>query len=171
MSVRSAKRGDEEAIAHIGRESFTWAFGQLFPADVLTRYLDATYSAGKILLSISKPNNVYFVSEAEDRIVGFLKLKRSCRHFLIRDSRQLQVQKIYVLPNAANMGIGSSLMRLGEESVRALAPISAWLMVYEGNHRAVSFYERLGYCPIGRDNHDFEAIRVGFTVMKKDYGA
>lgn len=96
MSVRSAKRGDEEAITHIGRESFTWAFGHLFPADVLTRYLDATYSAGKILSSISNPNNVYFVSEAEDRVVGFLKLKRSCRHFLIRDSRQLQVQKIYV---------------------------------------------------------------------------
>jgi len=80
------------------------------------------------------------------------------------------VQKIYVLPESANAGIGSELMRTGEKIILAEAPDCAWLMVYEGNHHAVSFYRHFGYRAIGKDHHDFEHIRVGFTVMKRDYG-
>jgi len=169
MEIRNATAGDEDAIAYVGRESFSWAFGHLFPTDVLSRYLDATYSDGKILSSLSKPDNVYFVAEVEDRVVGFLKLKQSCSHNLIQRADQVQVQKIYVLSDMAGSGIGSGLMRSGEEEIRAVAPVSAWLMVYEGNHRAVSFYEQFGYSSIGKDTHNFEDIRVTFTVMKKEY--
>lgn len=45
------------------------------------------------------------------------------------------------------------------------------LVVYEGNHHAISFHQRFGYVCYGRDFHDFEHIRVDFTVMNKDYGA
>ncbi len=170
MQIRNAIPGDEEVIVQVGRESFSWAFGHLFTADIVARYLDDTYSIGKIRDSFSKPGNVYFVAEVEGQVVGFLKLKLSCRHNLVASSHQLQLQKIYVLPGAAGSGIGSELMRAGEETIRALAPVSTWLMVYEGNHRAAAFYERFGYSAIGKDMHDFEGIRVTFTVMTKDYG-
>jgi diamine N-acetyltransferase len=167
MEIRRGVAGDEKAISRIGRESFSWAFGHLYPTDVLERYLDDTYSARKLALSLSKPSNLYFVAEVEDGLVGFLKLKRFCNHPLIRCAGQVQVQKLYVLPESANLGVGSSLMRSAEAEISALLPVSAWLMVYVENRRARCFYERFGYEIIGSDTHDFEDVRVSFSVMKK----
>lgn len=168
--IRQATQSDAADIGRIGRESFTWAFAHLYTSDILARYLDETYSASKIAASLAQPDNLYFVAQSHNSVVGFMKLKLHCSHDLLQGERQLQLQKIYVQPDAAGSGIGSVLMHSGETTIQRHAPVSAWLMVYEGNHRVVSFYQRFGYHAIGKDSHDFENIRVRFTVMKKDYG-
>ena len=167
IKIRKAQDNDAKAIIQIGRISFTYAFGHLFNRDILGRYLDATYSFKKIHSSLSKPNNIYFIGEIDDVIVGFLKLKRNCPHHLIQDSYQWQVQKIYVFPDCASKGVGSELMKTGERTIAVDMPGIAWLMVYGKNKGAISFYQRFGYIFIGKDYHDFEHIRVGFNVMKK----
>lgn len=168
--IRQATQSDAADIVRIGRESFVRAFAHLFTSDILARYLDETYSASKIAASLAQPDNLYFVAQSHDSVVGFMKLKRHCSLDLLQGKQQLQLQKIYVQPDAAGPGIGSALMRSGETTIQRHAPVSVWLMVYEGNHRAVSFYQRFGYHAIGNDTHDFENIRVRFTVMKKEYG-
>jgi ribosomal protein S18 acetylase RimI-like enzyme len=169
MRIRRGVAGDEEAICCIGRESFSSAFGQLYPPDVLDRYLDDKYSASKIASSLSKSGNFYFVAEVDHEIFGFIKLKRSSHHRLIHRDCQIQIQKIYVLPKFTNSGLGSSLMRSAEAEIGETPSVSAWLMVYEGNRRALCFYERFGYRVIGRDTYDFEDVRVQFSVMEKTY--
>jgi ribosomal protein S18 acetylase RimI-like enzyme len=169
MKIRDATNGDIEGIVLVGRKSFIWAFAHLFPSDVLERYLDKTYSTEKITASLSKPNNIYAVAETQEGIVGFLKLKLNCSHDLIQDAHQLQLQKIYVLPQSADAGIGSKLMLEAEKRILSEAPDCAWLMVYEKNHRAISFYKQFGYGIIGKAHHNFEHIRVSFAVMKKNY--
>lgn len=169
MKIRRGVAGDEKAISYIGRESFSLAFGYLYPTDVLERYLDTTYSSSKIALSMSKSGNVYFVAEVDDRVIGFSKLKQSCHHQMIHGDCQVQVQKVYVLPNFANSGVGTGLMQTVDAELSEIPSVSAWLMVYEENRRAVSFYERFGYRVIGKDTYDFENVRVQFSVMEKTY--
>lgn len=72
MKIRRGIAGDEKAISRVGRLSFSGAFGHLFPAEVLARYLDETYSEPKIASSLSKTGSVYLVAEVEDSVVGFL---------------------------------------------------------------------------------------------------
>jgi ribosomal protein S18 acetylase RimI-like enzyme len=169
MKIRRGVAGDEKAISFIGRGSFSWAFGHLYPPDVLERYLDVTYSVPKIASSLSESDNVYFVAELENELVGFLKLKQSCHHQMIHRDCQVQVQKVYVLPNFANSGVGTGLMQTVDAELSEIPSVSAWLMVYEENRRAVSFYERFGYRVIGKDTYDFENVRVQFSVMEKTY--
>jgi ribosomal protein S18 acetylase RimI-like enzyme len=169
MNIRKATNRDIEGIVLVGRKSFTRAFAHLFPSDVLERYLDQTYSPEKITASLSKSDNIYAVAETQDGIVGFLKLKLNCPQDLIQDAHQIQLQKIYVLPQSADAGVGSKLMQTAEQKIFSEAPDCAWLMVYENNCRAISFYERFGYVIIGKAHHDFEQIRVNFAVMKKNY--
>ena len=117
IEIRRATDHAVKGIVRVGRISFTWTFAHLFTAGALERYLDATYSSGKILASLSKPNNVYFVAEVDGVLAAFLKLKRHCSHHLIPDARQWQVQKIYVLPDFADKGVGSKLMEMGERTL------------------------------------------------------
>ncbi|WP_257304495.1 GNAT family N-acetyltransferase [Geothrix campi] len=161
-TVRSAAAEDVEAIASLGRKSFSWAFGALFREDVLARYLDGTYSARKIAGSLAKAANLYFVAEAEGRLQGFLKLKAG-------GAEAWQVQKLYVDPDLIQSGIGRRLMQAGEEAMRARKAPSAWLVVYHGNDRAIRFYRGLGYAETGVEFHDFEDIRIEFRRMSKAY--
>ncbi len=164
LIVRPAVPGDAEAIAALGRKSFTWAFGSLFREDVLARYLDQTYAPGKIRGSLGKAANVYFAAEAEGRLEGFLKLKAD-------GAEAWQVQKLYVDPDRIQAGIGRGLMAAGEDLMRAQGAPAAWLVVYRGNDRALRFYRTLGYDVTGVEFHDFEDIRIEFRRMYRPFPA
>jgi ribosomal protein S18 acetylase RimI-like enzyme len=164
LTVRRALPEDAQAIAAIGRRSFTWAFGVLYREEVLARYLEATYSVGKIARSLAKPGNVYVVAEAEGRVQGFLKLKVGGA------DASWQVQKLYVDPDLIQGGIGRRLMQAGEDWMRQEGAASSWLVVYRGNDRAIRFYRALGYEEAGAESHDFEDIRIEFKRMAKSYG-
>jgi ribosomal protein S18 acetylase RimI-like enzyme len=163
-TVRPALAFDAEAIADIGRRSFTWAFGHVYQErpDVLDRYLAATYSMEKIVASLAKPSNVYFVAEEAGRIQGFLKLKSD-------SAGRWQTQKLYVDPDLIQSGAGKELMAVGEDAMRAGGAGSSWLVVYEGNDRALRFYGSLGYVETGKHHVDFEGIPVEFKVMEKHF--
>lgn len=166
MKIRDAQQKDVEAIAEIGNVSFCKSFGHLYPEEVLQRYLQATYSIEKITSSLIKESNKYFVAEHNNRITGFLKLKHNSFHELINGEKQIQLQKIYLSPESTGSGTGSLLMKAAEKYLADFLPVIVWLMVYEQNHRAIKFYQRLGYANIGHAVYDFENTPVNFNVMK-----
>lgn len=168
MSIvtRAATASDAAAIATVGARSFTWAFGHLFTPEVLERYLDATYAESKIRSSLAKPENLFFVADADRTVGGFLKLKRGCPHPTL-EGRQWQLQKLYVDPGRIRSGLGFALMAAGEHAMRAEGVETVWLLVYAGNERAQAFYRRYDYREAGSEVHDFEHIRVVFKLLVK----
>lgn len=162
IRVRPALSADAASIARVGRESFIWAFGHLYPQDVLDRYLENTYAAGKIASSLAKPGNVYFVAEGEGAVRGFLKLKAG-------PEGVWQTQKLYVDPGAIQGGIGKRLMLAGLELMRDRGAVSTWLEVYKENGRALRFYGGLGFLEAGETEHDFETVHVEFKRMERRF--
>jgi len=166
-TVRLATLGDAARIAMVGRASFTWAFAHLFRPEVLSRYLEHTYSEQKIASSISKPQNTYFVAEPDGQVCAFLKLKRDNFHPTLAGRPQWQVQKLYVEPTLIQRGLGKSLMVAGDALMRREGAACSWLEMYKGNMRALRFYSDLGYAEIGSTCHHFEDIRIDFKVLAK----
>lgn len=166
MRIRKAHPADAPVIAQIGAVSFSQSFGHLYPEDVLKRYLQRTYASEKIRYSLTKENNMYFVAEENGAVVGFLKLKKNSKHNMIKDRKQIQLQKIYLLPERTGLGAGTLLMEFTKKLMDEFLPVTLWLMVYENNKGAITFYQRLGYETIGYAGYDFENIHVNFNVMK-----
>lgn len=165
--VREATIDDAEEIASIGKQSYSWAFAYLFPQDVLSRYLQRTYSQEKIAGSLCKSNNLYFVAQASGQTLGFLKFKRDCPHPEIIAPRQWQLQKMYVQPDHISRGVGQALMQAGEQRVGREKIDVVWLLVHVDNSRAISFYEKFHYNIFTHGVVYFEHIRIDFNVMKK----
>ncbi len=168
--IRTASAADAPVIAAVGARSFTWAFGHLFTPEVLERYLAATYAEAKIRSSLARPENLFFVADANGSVDGFLKLKRGCAHPTL-EGRQWQLQKLYIDPDRIRSGLGLALMAAGEQAMRAEGTELAWLLVYTGNERAQAFYRRFDYRPAAGEVHDFEHIRVEFKLLVKRFGA
>ena len=163
--IRAANEKDAHDICTIGIKSFRKTFGHLFRTDVINRYLAETYNTQKIERSIRDTENVYFVYEMNNTVIGFIKYKLNSTHSRILNSTQIQLQKLYVDPLATEKGVGGQLLRRTITEMGIASETSVWLMVYEGNDLAKSFYQKHGFTIIAEDTHDFENIRINFNVM------
>ena len=76
IKTRLAEKKDAEYIALLARITFTETFGHFFrDRQDLLNYYDSTFSVEKIERSISKSNNIYWISFIDRLPVGYAKLK------------------------------------------------------------------------------------------------
>ena len=141
-------------ISRVGRKSFSGAFADLFEdQQSLEEYLHRTYTVSRIQESLLKPNNKYFIAHNDAIPAGFAKMKQASPQRLLSESRQTELQKIYVLKEYHGSGIGQRLV----ETVIALAKEGGaevlWLDVHVSNVKARKFYEKNGFTRIG--DHSF----------------
>lgn len=78
------------------------------------------------------------VAEQGGRIVGFVEYAPP------------EITKLFVVPDAASMGVGQALLEIGVDRARrdGSGPV-----VLEATLNAVSFYERFGFVTVGADTY------------------
>jgi diamine N-acetyltransferase len=165
IAVRKANHYDAEMIARIGKISFRKAFGNVFDKNNLEEYLRNVYSPDKIEISIHKENDVWFIAEADDKPVGFAKVRKFSLNDEIESVSQMQLEKIYVLPEYQNSGAGSLLLDEVLNLAHELSPDYIWLDVYTRNEKAIRFYERNGFKKETTYQQGFGSQHFGFHMM------
>lgn len=145
MEIRKADTYDAEMISLIGKIASRKAFGNVFTATNLEEYLKEVYNPDKIAVNLENSDTIYFMAEINDRPVGFAKLKKFSLNDEIESGSQMQLEKIYVLPDYQNKGAGSALLQEVIATVNYLNPDYLWLDVYTGNEQAIRLYERNGF--------------------------
>ena len=164
IKTRLAEKKDAEYIALLARITFTETFGHFFrDRQDLLNYYDSTFSVEKIERSISKSNNVYWISFVDRLPVGYAKLKLNSKSEFIESENICQLQKIYVLKDFLSMKIGLELQNLLLEKAKELEFEKIWLSVLNSNERALNFYKKNGFEKIG--NHDFQIGKENFDFM------
>ncbi|MFD1553049.1 hypothetical protein DNU06_12025 [Putridiphycobacter roseus] len=155
IKIRIATQQDANLIALLGRVTFTETFGHLFTdKQVLLDYYDLTFSVDKIEKSIAKANNIYWLAFADRLPVGYAKLKLNSQTEFIKEKSACQLQKIYVLKDFLSMKIGFELQNVLLKKAQEKSFKKIWLSVFVHNERAINFYSKNGFMPIG--NHDFQ---------------
>ena len=164
IKTRLAEKKDAEYIALLARITFTETFGHFFrDRQDLLNYYDSTFSVEKIERSISKSNNIYWISFIDRLPVGYAKLKLNSKSEFIESENICQLQKIYVLKDFLSMKIGLELQNLLLEKAKELEFEKIWLSVLNSNERALNFYKKNGFEKIG--NHDFQIGKENFNFM------
>ena len=168
--IRKATLVDAQVIALIGRISFREAFEYIWKdVQILSNYLGATFSAAKITASLQKENNVFWLAFADDLPVGYAKVKMLCPYEKLADKKPAQLQKIYLLNDFIGQGIGEKLQAEVFEEMRKKNIQTLWLAVWEGNDKAVRFYERHGFAKETDYTYDFENEHFKYDVMIKTF--
>lgn len=167
LKIRPAGPGDAEIVALLARITFVETFGHLFGnhASDLAAYLDHTFAVAKIRNSLGEPDNRYWLAFRDGLPVGYAKLKHPSPTPLLPNQDLAQVQKIYVLREFLSLGIGKELLAaaLDEAARRGLNII--WLDVLKQNTRAIRFYERKGFVPLGDDTYAIGSQTFEFHLM------
>jgi ribosomal protein S18 acetylase RimI-like enzyme len=170
IEIIRADSSHAAAIATIGKKSFRRAFENIFRSkEELFEYVEHTYDPVKLAKSLRKENNVYYLAFDGGEAVGFAKVKKVSLNEHIESIAQMELQKIYVLPEYQQMGVGSALLRHVLSMAKEIFPDFLWLDATISNERAIRFYERNGFQRIGKQyftigTQTFEYFVMGLPV-------
>lgn len=165
-TIRQAYVDDADQVAGIGRKTFFETFSEFYPKEVMTSYLDRSFSMDKILRELSCEQSQFWMLEAEGVCAGYLKLNWDDAQTDLRDSQGLEVERIYVSRDFKKRGLGKELFDKALSVSRQLGKSYIWLGVWENNHGAIKFYQSLGFVVIGTHEFDMGDIRDTDYVMR-----
>lgn len=153
-------------IAVIGKKAFRNAFEHLFhKKEELVEYLEQTYDPMKLAASLRKENNIYLLAYQEGKPVGFVKVKKHSLNEQIESGAQMELQKIYVLPECQSGGAGTALLKAVKDLTREFNPDYLWLDTLITNEKAIRFYEKNGFKKIGKYHFTIGTQTFEYHVM------
>lgn len=168
ITIRKAVASDAPSLALLARITFEQAFGHVWTdKPVLRDYLNTTFSGIKILSSLQKSNNHFWLALADDLPVGYVKMKEYSPYDALTDPRPAQLQKIYMLQDFIGQRIGEQLQNEVFSKMHFLGLRTLWLAVWDGNEKAIRFYERHGFNKTARYAYDFKSMHFEYEILTK----
>lgn len=147
--IRHANFQDASLLAAIGAATFEDAFAEDNTPENLAAYLQESFSPALQAAELADAANTFLIAESEGQPLGYAKLRAGKPPSSVGSEDAIELQRIYVLNEWIGHGVGANLMRacLDEAASRRYATI--WLGVWEHNPRAIAFYTRWGFEPVG----------------------
>jgi ribosomal protein S18 acetylase RimI-like enzyme len=167
VTMRETTAADAELMARIGRETFDETWNSYYKPEVLNKFLQQNYSVEQIAKDLSDPLFLHFIAFVGEEAAGFVKLSRQQTLGDWINDRCIEICRIYVYKKFHDQKIGKLLMEKSIEVAEKENMDTVVLGVWENNHRAVNFYRRFGFEPIG--SHIFYVAEQADTdlVMRK----
>ena len=147
MELRPATLADVPALAALGRESFTAAFGDLYQPHDLAAFLAEAHDERQIASEIAGGECRHRLAVGEDgTLIGYCKLRVNGKlGELSHAADPLELSQLYCASDATGRGVGAALMDWALSEATAGGHDAIVLSVYSGNHGAQRFYQRYGF--------------------------
>jgi ribosomal protein S18 acetylase RimI-like enzyme len=141
--IREAAPTDARAIADVHVASWRWAYRGQLSDDLLdglsVEEREAMWRRGLERDDVPRT----FVAERDGAVVGFVSVGPPEDAGAPVGTGELYA--IYLLEDAAGLGVGRALFATGEQALRDAGYERAFLWVLASNERARRFYERAGW--------------------------
>jgi ribosomal protein S18 acetylase RimI-like enzyme len=144
---------DAEALAALGRETFTETFAHLYARADLESYLDEHHTRAAITEQLTSRDVAFEVAETADgALIGYCKVGRSLTlpWQAPAERRVTELRQLYVRAAYHGAGVAHALMAWAMRVLDEERADDVVLSVYSENVRAQRFYARYGFEHVGR---------------------
>jgi GNAT superfamily N-acetyltransferase len=147
LIYRDADPGDAEALAALGRATFTETFGHLYAPHNLAAFLES-HSPERWRAELGDPAFSVRLAEEDGRAAAYAKIGPPSLPFETKRAAT-ELRQFYVLGPWQGRGVAAALMAwvLGEARRRGAEEL--YLSVFTDNVRARRFYARYGFETVG----------------------
>jgi diamine N-acetyltransferase len=146
IRIRRATAADAPALAALGVETFTEAFGHLYPKADLDDFLEGNHALPKIEKSLADPDIAAWVAEDTDgRLVGYAQVGPPDMPHPDLRPEQGELKRLYVLNSHQNLGLGGRLIEPAIDHLVARGRTPIWISVWAHNEAGQRFYRRYGF--------------------------
>ncbi len=143
-----------EQLQAIGRRTFQETFADSNEEEDMNKYLDTGFSTEKLTIELNDENAEFYFAKLDKEVIGYLKLNAGASQTELKDSKALEIERIYVAKEFHGKSVGQLLYNKAIELARQKEVDYVWLGVWEENPRAIRFYEKNGF--VAFDKHIFK---------------
>lgn len=154
IKIRRITIDDLEELQKIGRKTFEETFSESNSEQNMKDYLEQGFSKEKLTSEFNDQNSEFYFATIENEIVGYLKINFGESQTELKDSKSLEIERIYVLKEFHGKSVGQLLYDKAIEIAKLKESEYVWLGVWEENPRAIRFYTKNGF--VAFDKHIFK---------------
>jgi diamine N-acetyltransferase len=154
IEIRRATVKDVDQLQEIGKRTFVETFSAGNTEENMKKYLEEGFAKEKVIQELTDPNSEFYIAEMDGTIIGYLKLNYGESQTELKDSKALEIERIYVLNQFHGKKVGQLLYAKAIEIAEQKNLDYVWLGVWEKNGRAINFYKKNGF--IEFDKHIFK---------------
>jgi ribosomal protein S18 acetylase RimI-like enzyme len=154
-TIEITKIGKEEILQlqKIGRQTFEETFSESNSEENMKNYLEEGFSKEKLTAELNDKNSEFYFAKLEEEEIGYLKVNFGDSQTELKDSKALEIERIYVSKEYHGKSVGQLLYDKAIEVAKQKGSEYVWLGVWEENPRAISFYKKNGFVEF--DKHIF----------------
>ncbi|MES2239308.1 MAG: GNAT family N-acetyltransferase [Bacteroidota bacterium] len=145
---------DLEKLQKIGRQTFYETFSESNSEQNMIDYLEEGFSKEKLTTELNDENSEFYFATIENEIIGYLKVNFGESQTELKDSKALEIERIYVSKEFHGKKVGQLLYDKAIEIAKQKKIEYVWLGVWEENLRALNFYKKNGFVEF--DKHIFK---------------
>ena len=144
---------DLEKLQNIGRKTFEETFSESNSEENMRNYLEEGFSKEKLTAELKNKDSEFYFATLKDEVIGYLKVNFGESQTELKDSKALEIERIYVAKEFHGKSVGQILYDKAIEIAKQKGSEYVWLGVWEENPRAISFYKKNGFVEF--DKHIF----------------
>nr|WP_315176264.1 GNAT family N-acetyltransferase [uncultured Flavobacterium sp.] len=144
---------DLEKLQNIGRKTFEETFSESNSEENMRNYLEEGFSKEKLTAELKNKDSEFYFATLKDEVIGYLKVNFGESQTELKDSKALEIERIYVSKEFHGKSVGQILYDKAIEIAKQKGSEYVWLGVWEENPRAISFYKKNGFVEF--DKHIF----------------
>lgn len=154
IEIRKATLNDVDQLLKISRQTFSETFSADNSADDMKKYLDENFSIDKLANELNNKNSEFYFTTLDNIVIGYLKLNFGEAQTELKDSKTLEIERIYVLKEYHGKSVGQILYEQAIQVAKQKEAEYIWLGVWEENLKAINFYKKNGFTEF--DRHIFK---------------
>jgi ribosomal protein S18 acetylase RimI-like enzyme len=154
IEITKVKLNDIDQLQKIGRQTFQETFSESNSEENMKNYLEEGFSNEKLTAELNDENSEFYFALLDNQIIGYLKINFGESQTELKDSKALEIERIYVSKEFHGKSVGQLLYDKAIEIAKQKNSDYVWLGVWEENPRAISFYKKNGFVEF--DKHIFK---------------
>lgn len=153
IDIRKVTLNDIDQLQKIGKQTFSETFSGDNSEEDMNKYLEEHFSIEKLTAELNNTDSEFYFAVLDTAVIGYLKLNFGESQTELKDSKALEIERIYVPKEYHGQSVGQVLYEKAIQVANHKNVDYVWLGVWEENHRALSFYKKNGFTEF--DKHIF----------------
>lgn len=142
-----------EELQQFSIQTFIESFSEQNTKENMESYLASSFSEETLNKEMLNSGSEFYFVKLNGETVGYIKINFGDAQTEGSDPESLEIERIYVSKNFQGKNIGKTLFNKAVNIAKDRNLYSIWLGVWEENHKAIKFYQRLGF--IQFNTHSF----------------
>jgi len=149
VTIRRATVADAAVLAAFGAKSFADTFGAFHTAADLAMHLTEAFGVAQQTVELEDPATVTLFAEIDGALAGFTQVYAGAVPECVTGPAPIEIKRFYIDTPWHGAGVAQRLIDAAYALGRERRAQTVWLGVWEHNPRAIAFYTRQGFTPVG----------------------